>query len=375
MNDLSDFDRATIRMFLAEYFPEPTATPTITSEEQSLIADVVGYVDQRFSGMAYILGLALDFVLIAQRLSGIDPEAKVFRPSLTSDDIFARYPRVTERNRRTANTLTLVYQGTQVGIRRIEEKVVQLFHQLKRTGYPNAYVYNTGQWTKNLALLEMCFRLSEVARLEACRQLLEYGLGKLPVNTFFGRPSERVRLFGEIITRYPRTGPKENAGLTFQALAYAFIVTDRGHLEIIADKVRTGSARQRRIGDIDGYHGLDLELSVEVKYVHIDTRNVDRELAGFVSNVENYGIFGVALIRDIHDDARRSLEDRGVIAFTEAQVEATVRTWDWRKQDAAIHAMLHYLAHIEQNVGAVNRLLSFISERDSAHESLIYFQR
>jgi hypothetical protein len=71
---------------------------------------------------------------------------------------------------------------------------------------------------------------------------------------------------------------------------------------------------------------------------------------------------------------RQDLEGRGVIAITEQEVLSTVRTWDWRKQDAAVHGMLHYLAHIEQNVQAVNRLLAFISEVDQSHESLVYFQ-
>lgn len=39
---------------------------------------------------------------------------------------------------------------------------------------------------------------------------------------------------------------------------------DRPHLYLIVDKTRTGSAKQARIGDIDGYVGLDLEVTVEV---------------------------------------------------------------------------------------------------------------
>jgi hypothetical protein len=51
-----------------------------------------------------------------------------------------------------------------------------------------------------------------------------------------------------------------------------------------------------------------------------------------------------------------------------------VRIWDWQKQDAAVHEMLHYLAHVEQNPSAVARLLAFIGERDPEHNSLTYYQ-
>lgn len=164
--------------------------------------------------------------------------------------------------------------------------------------------------------------------MAATRRLLDFGLSNLPANTFVGRSQARVRLFEEIMTRYPRRPPRsirENAGLAFQAMAYGFIAADRGRLEIIATGVRTGSARQLRSGDID-------------------------------------------------DAARGSLMESGVIAITEAELLKTVRTWDWPKQDAAVHGMLHYLAHIEQNVQAVQRLLAFIAETDPSHDSLVSFQ-
>lgn len=214
-------------------------------------------------------------------------------------------------------------------------------------------------------------------RLVAVRQLLNYGLNNLPVNTFIGRAQARVRLFEEIVTRYPRRPPRgigENAGLAFQAMAYGFITADRGHLEIIAASVRTGSARQLRIGDIDGYHGLDLELSVEVKDIRIDADNFGRELSQFANNVRRFGILGLALVFDIDATARQMLTEDGVVAITETEMVKVIRTWDWLKQDAAVHGMLHYLAHIEQNVHAVQRLLTFISEVDPFHDSLVYFQ-
>ena len=36
--------------------------------------------------------------------------------------------------------------------------------------------------------------------------------------------------------------------------------------------------------------------------------------------------------------------------------------------------MLHYLAHVEQNPDAVERLLAFIHENDAGHDSLSFFR-
>jgi ethanolamine utilization microcompartment shell protein EutS len=379
MNDLPDPERTLALDFLRPYFPNqaPDADVAVSAHEEAVIDEILAYVDERFGRMKYVLGLALDFTLLAQRLTLIDPQARHFRPELTAEALFVRYPRVTERGRTAANTLTVTFEGREEGIRRIEEQVRRLFYQLARPGYPSSYVYATGQWTKYQDLLALCFSLSEPARLLTARRLLDYGLNNLPANTFIGRTQARVRLFEGIVTRYsrrPQRRIRENAGLAFQAMAYGFITADRGHLEIIASGVRTGSARQLRIGDIDGYHGLDLELSVEVKAIRIDVSNVGRELSQFANNIRRFGILGLALVVDVDEATRHTWAEDGVIVITEAEMLKTVGTWDWPKQDAAVHGMLHYLAHIEQNVHAVQRLLAFIAEADPSHDSLAYFR-
>ena len=50
------------------------------------------YVEHRFVRMRYILGLAIDFTLVAQQVSDIDPAAKAFRPKLTVEKLFEISP-------------------------------------------------------------------------------------------------------------------------------------------------------------------------------------------------------------------------------------------------------------------------------------------
>lgn len=359
--------------FLAPYFGREMRLAPVTPQEQDVIDAVLATVERDFSGKRYILGLALDFSLLAQRLALVDADAKAFRSEITTDILFQHYERVTEKSGRLANTLTVKYGASTEGIRRIEEQVVKLFHALNRSGYPSAYVYNTGQWHKYPELLLSCFKLSEAGRYSLCTNLVQLGLEKLAENTFFGRQTARPKLFLAIVTEYDRaTRKEENGGLVYQAIAYGFIKADRGHLDIIADKVRTGSSRQRRFGDIDGYYGLDLEVSVEVKDLAITAENIERQLGSFVSQAVGNSVNGIAFAASFSGEARQELQKAGITALAQSDLEWIVRGWDWQKQERAVQGILHYLAHIEQNPEATERMLRFIKERDAAHSSLVY---
>lgn len=354
-------------------FPPPSQKFTPGDAEQQRIQFVLDYVGRSFKRAKYVLGLALDFTLLAQRLSLVDTDAKSARKRLTEATLFRRYRRIKERGDTQANTLTLKFGDVTEGIRKIEESVSALFNELKRSSYPSAYVYDTGQWHKYKDVLVECFRLSEAARYELCRRLIHYGLENMAVANFYGRAVPRVALFTEIINNYKRAASGENGGLTFQALAYGFFKADRAHLSIVTDKVRRGSKRQRQIGDIDCYQGLDLEMSVEVKDLHVTSANLRRELGGFLQSLSGNKAPGAVLAASIDEEARGELEGHGVRVLTQQGVIKTVGLWDYPKQNAAVLGMLHYLSHVEQNALAVNRLLAFIQNLDPSHDALIYF--
>jgi hypothetical protein len=370
-------EKKIIADFLGEDFPglDLDSTTKLGADEQRIIERAEDYVATRFKGMKYILGLAIDFTLLAQRLSMVDEEGKTLRKDLTEEELFARYQLVTERGSRQANTLTLKVGGMQQGIRKIEESVAEFFHRLKRTDYPSAYVYNTGQWQKYKDLLVDCFRLSEAGRLALCKQLIHFGLTNMAVADFYGRAVPRPTLLPEIIRSYPRAARGENGGLTLQALAYGFCKADRPHLSIVTDKVRRGSKRQKQIGDIDCYSGIDLELSVEVKDFEITPENLEAELGDFIQSVTSNRITGLVFAASAADDARRELSEHALHLITLGDLSGLTAVWDWPKQNAAVLGMLHFLSHVEQNPDAVERLLAFISEKDPRHDSLTYYRR
>lgn len=132
-------EKKIIADFLGADFPglDLDSDTKLGADEQRTIERVEGYVATHFKSMKYILRLALDFALLAQRLSTVDDEGKALRKNLTEEELFARYRLVTERGSRQANTLTLKFGGMQQGIRKIEESVAEFFHRLKRTDYPS----------------------------------------------------------------------------------------------------------------------------------------------------------------------------------------------------------------------------------------------
>ncbi|MCS4136580.1 hypothetical protein [Salinibacter ruber] len=358
--------------FLDDYFDSDHDQTELSESEKETAQTIVQYVNSRFGRMKYILGTAIDFIVLAQRVDGED---KGYEPNLETGDVFDRYNRVEQKGGKTLNTLTLRDDnGKEYGIRKTEERVLGLFHEeLNRLDYPSAYVYSTGQWHKYQDLLELCFRLSETGRYCTLEELVDYGLGHMKrAEEFEGNP--RVRLFPQVVSAYPRGEfEDENGGVVFQALVYGYFKADRPHLSIVVDKVRTGSSRQKRVGDIDCYMDLKVEMSVEVKDFALTEDHYQKELGTFVEDVTEAGIRGAVYARDVEGSLRQKLEDRGIYVQTEDDMLCTIRGWDWPKQDAAFRGAIHYLAHIEQNTNAVGRLQEFIADQDPDHDVLVRF--
>lgn len=375
LHDTSQYERTTseenaVGALLEEYFDGEHGADELGADEKEKIRSIIDYVDDYFAGAKYVLGLGLDFVLLAQQVS--DDVGRDFEPKLTVDEIFNRHKRITERGGKTLNTLTLRGPGGAAhGIRKAEERILGLFHdELNRLDYPSAYVYNTGQWQKYQDMLVLSFQLSLPGRYVAVEHLIDYGLAHMSrAETFEGNP--RVRLLQLIVNDYPRGEVEgENAGVIFQGIVYGYIKADRPHLSLIVDKVRTGSKRQKRIGDIDCYLDVKVEMSVEVKDFRVTEDHFQKELGTFVQDVLEGGIHGVVIARDVDEKVLQRLEGQSIVVRTQEDLLRDTSFWDWPKQDAAVRGLFHYLAHVEQNHDAVDRLQWFVHEFDPDHDVL-----
>jgi len=368
--NLTPEDKNTLNRFMDEYFEDTYSSEQLNDSELSEINYIIDYIDKRFGSAKYILGLGLDFVLVAHQVSSSDFD--VYEPNLEASAILSRHEQVTTYRNRTLNTLTLRGSGgVSYGIRSIEERILGLFHdEFSRLGYPSAYVYNTGQWKKYKDLLSRCFRLSLPGRFVAVKNLILYGLRQMSrAESFEGNP--RIRLFSSIVKDYPRGQIEgENGGVIFQGIVYGYVKADRPHLSLIVDKVRTGSKRQKRIGDIDCYLDVKVEMSIEVKDFNIVDSQFQKQLGTFTQDVIESGIHGVVVAQRVSPEVRERLEDADIIVRTQNDLLRDVGFWDWPKQDAAVRGLFHYLAHVEQDGDAVERLQWFILNLDPEHDVL-----
>jgi hypothetical protein len=87
--------------------------------------------------------------------------------------------------------------------------------------------------------------------------------------------------------------------------------------------------------------------------------------------VESIGTLGMVIARTVDEPTTTMLLASNIVSITELNLIDVVATWDWPKQNRALLGMLHYLAHIEQNPGAVERLLRFIDSCDPHRESVL----
>jgi hypothetical protein len=368
MPDRSPTEDEAAKAFLAEFFPADFAPGRLTRPEKQILDDALQFVSNGFSDAKMILGLAIDFCVLAEKLTAENDDAIEFQPDLTSDEVLARYG-----GNQGRNTLTFMIDGTNYGIRAIENKVINLFHGLNRTGYTSAAPHTTGQWERFIETLFLpAFQLSRSGRFTLCNHLIDLGLAQMTGNRFYATRLQRPRLFEAIVREYDRTNrTHENSGAVFQGIGYGYFKADCQHLSLVVDKVRSGSRRQRRFGDIDGYHGLHLEISVEVKDHAITPDNIS-VIQPFLREVENTKVQGIVFAKSIHEDALPAIAVAGAVPMSEESLLKAVALWDWQKQNIALHGLLHFLSHIEQTPDGVRRLLEFMREKEPDHESVSF---
>jgi hypothetical protein len=377
----SDWEEEAISGFLARYFPDtflgdqstlPSAdgADEITDAEQSEIDALLERAEEYFGTSKGALGVALDFLMVAEQLSQRDDWVRGFEPDIERADILDRYGNAAK------TTLTPKYDGERYGIRPVHNNVIDLFREdLSRTNFPSSPGHHTGEWERYDDMLESAFRLSRAGRYEAAQRLFHLGLEELESKDYERREPPFPQPFLRVLQDYERSAPFEQGGSAYQALCYGFVKANWPHLSLRASKVRTGSSRQNRYGDIDGFYGPDLMISVEVKDLDIDRSNVESELGTMMGVAENTTAIAIAICRSVEADARATLEGSGVRVLDDNDLEERLEIWDYHKQNRALQGMIHFLTNIEENPDAAQRLLSFIDGIDSNNSALAHLKK
>lgn len=358
-----------VRQFLSEYFEVSEYGPgeDLPNEEQEVIRWIVGWTEEDLLNNVGKLGIVLDFLLVAEQLADHDSQLSEFNPGVTGDEILERY------DRKDTQTLTFLLNGETYGIRPVHDSLIKLFRSdLKRTNFPSSPGHHTGSWAEYREVLGPCFSLSTAGRYETAHRLFELGLERLAEKSFESRNPPFPEPFAAVANEYERKHDDEEAGSAYQALSYGYVKAEWPHLSLRASKVRTGSARQNRYGDIDGFYGPDLMLSVEVKDKEITGNNVHAELDTIIDVAENTTAVVVTICRDVTSEAREALEEAGVHVITDERLREELRLWDYHKQNRALQGMVHFFANIEENPDGVQRLLQFVETVDPDNPALAH---
>jgi hypothetical protein len=285
------------------------------------------------------------------------------------DELLVRYPRrLKTAQGRPANTLILETSGGKtVSIRGFYDAVERYFHaDQKRFGYPSMAPHATQAWPDYPHWFDalVTFDAEQLAGLRA-------RVVQLVLDTFESQEFDPTTvvveppLFKMLLEEFdlaPRKG--EPTGAAFQGMVFGFLRADNPHLQIEIGKVRTGSKRLQRIGDIDGWEGARLAISAEVKQYDIGHGTLT-DLSGFANEIGRRGALGVLAALGFQESVREAAVASGLIPLDRTDMLRIVELWDPIKQRTAVASFGYYASHVEKNVMLTGRLSEFLARQSS----------
>jgi hypothetical protein len=298
------------------------------------------------------------------------------RPDVRSyEDLIRAFPREgTVAGGGTANTLILrTSADTTTSLRPFYNKAEKFFRvQQKRYDYPNCAPHATQSWKDYTHWIdELCtFTIEQLQEIRST--VVEFVLAELPSHQFVpGRDGRREAVFRKLLEEFDfGARPGERTGAAFQGVAFGFIRAENPHLQVEVDKVRAGSRRLQRVGDIDAWDGKRLAATVEVKHLVVNMKTV-QDIEAFTQEANVRDAIGIVIGKSFTDEARVALEGRGIRTLSREDLIRLVDLWDSAKQKIAIESFLYYAARVEKNAALTGRIEAFLSHQgdDSASEA------
>lgn len=322
--------------------------------------DLFAEFETGFRRRKFTAGLLVSFIDFLKAL-------EVPRKGLSSfDDFLKHYPRqVTTASGARANTLIVqVTDDKTLSLRRFYNEIERYYRaEMKRFDYPSAAPHATQAWNDYIEWINALITFDE-NQLDALRHRVnEFVLKTLPSQEFDPASVElEPPLFRLLLENFDMAArPGEPTGAPFQGIVFGFLRADNPHLQIEIDKVRTGSKRLQRIGDVDGWEGGRLAISAEVKQFIIKQDNV-ADMEGFANATGRRGSLGVVAALGFEDGVRQALETSGLIPLDTTDLLRIVELWDPLKQRTAVSSLLYYAKHVEKNSSLASRIETFLIE-------------
>jgi len=314
--------------------------------------------EQGFPARKFTAGLLMAFIDFYLQL-GV-PEKSL----LGYDDVIACFPRqLTTSGGKRANTLIVALaEGKTLSLRPFYNEAERFFRAAnKRFDYPSCAPHATQAWVDYIGWLDALAVLDR-HELTALRQrVVDYVLDKLKSQEF-DPASVKVEppLFRMLLEDFDLTPQKgEPTGAAFQGIVFGFLRADNPHLQIEIDKVRTGSKRLQRVGDIDGWEGARLAISAEVKQYVIKVEDVP-DLEAFGNETGRRGALGLVVALGFEEGVRSLIETMGAKPIDREDLLHIVELWDPLKQRTAVASLVYYARHVEKNSSLAERIEAFL---------------
>lgn len=337
--------------------PPGIATRSTPDEVAGRVADVLALKAAQ-PRRNYLLGVLIAYVGVAESLL-----AQVDKLSI--EDVFkAHPPRDTLPNGAAANTLTFGEGESLISLRthyNAVERVIR--HDLNRPHYPNSAPHATQSWTQHRREFELIAAMSPHERSQLLDELWDQVL-EIPVLAGDSDAVREVRPFEFILDNFASTARGEPGGAVLQGLAYAYYRADSPTVTLRVYKVGSGSSRVGAAGDVDGWIGRSLALSVEVKDLDISNGDLS-QFDQFVKQLARWpNCTAVVLARSISQDASQWLAERSILTLDRHRMSSNVAYWDLPKQRMAVREFHYYLSVIQGNAKLIARFETFCSEHE-----------
>lgn len=335
-------------------------------------ADILAEIDANFDKgkrRKYAPGLLVSFIDFLKELGATGGKFA------SLDAFYAAHPRVVAGPGGTAvNALTVLRdmsrtsgRGATLSIRKFYDEIQAWFHAQKRYDYPSSAPHSTQGWTDYTHWLEALLSFDERTLDKLREDAKAYVLAQLPEHkvdlTLVKRAPPSFLLFLRNFDLSKKRG--ELSGAAYQGTVFGYLRADASHLQVDVAKVRTGSKRVGRIGDIDARDGELLVLSAEVKQYDLPLSEVP-SFAQFASQVTSQGALGLVVALSFEEGARKGLQDLGLAPVSLDDLIERVRLWDSLKQGIAVQALLYYVHYIEKSSALYKRLREFLDGLEAA---------
>ena len=311
-----------------------------------------------FQARKFTAGLLLAFIDFLDELDVPALDVASF------EDFLSRFKRQTTTSAgRRANTLIVDRGGGQtLSIRPFYNRAERYFRaEQKRFDYPSCAPHATQAWSDYTPWLDalVTFPAEELSALRD--RVCEFVLNELESHEF-DPSSVKIEppLFHLLLEGFDLTPHRgERTGAAFQGIVFGFLRADDPYLQMEIEKVRTGSKRLQRVGDIDGWEGARLAMSAEVKQYVLSLDHI-ADLEAFANETGRRAALGIVAALDFDDGVRVRLEEIGLRSLSMNDMRRSVALWHPLKQRAAVSSLVYYVRQVEKSAALSKRIERFL---------------